>query len=139
MTRRGHSFKRGAGGEIELQINSPRSSPSAADTPSGGSQLAVPEAPEERWLGKTNVRSRVGLGKESFKRQSPVGVGVVDLGVQGRRKIGNFLFFAFCGVCLMLGLVKMFAGGWLGFYGILELGDYEVSGIWSLISTFFFC
>ena len=73
-----------------------------------------------------NLRFRIGLGKEMFKRQSSGG-GIVDLGFRERRKIGNFLFLAFCGVCLMLGVVKIFAGGWLGLAGVLEKGDFEVS------------
>lgn len=62
-----------------------------------------------------------------FKRQSPV-AGIVDLGFRERRRIGNLLFLAFCSVSLMLGIVKIFAGGWLGFNGLLEQqGEYQVS------------
>ncbi|ONK66100.1 uncharacterized protein A4U43_C06F4150 [Asparagus officinalis] len=130
VTRRGHSFKRGTSGgdrhEIELQINSPRS-----ESPAGGSPTAEATA-EERWQGNQqgrNLRFRIGLGREMFKRQSQV-AGIVDLGFRERRRIGNLLFLAFCGVCLMLGVVKIFAGGWLGFTGILEQqGEYrDLSG-----------
>lgn len=112
MTRRGQSVKKGTSGDrshdIELQINSPRSS-SACDSPSArspASEAAAVEEAGERWQGnqQRNVRFRE------------------------RRKIGNLLFLVFCSVCLVIGIVRISDGGWLGFNGIGERrGDYQVS------------
>ncbi|KAL0908384.1 hypothetical protein M5K25_022875 [Dendrobium thyrsiflorum] len=118
MTRRGQSFKRSGvnGGEIELQINSPRSSSDIA----GGSlsnEGAEPTSPmlaspvAERWHHGQNLRSRFGiqlLGKGVFKKPASA------LPFRDKRRLGNFLFLVFCGACLCLGVMKMFAGSWLG-------------------------
>jgi hypothetical protein len=114
MTRRANSFKRGGGGEIELQIGSPRSPrcdglgspPGDAAEPSGsgsGAGLLHHHQGQQHH----NLRFRL------FKR-SGSGGGAVEagLGIRERRKLGNMLFLAFCGVCLLLGVGKIWAGGW---------------------------
>ncbi|XP_020675046.1 O-fucosyltransferase 35-like [Dendrobium catenatum] len=115
MTRRGQSFKRSGvnGGEIELQINSPRSSPVSAggSLSNEGAEPTSPKLPSpvaERWHHGQNLRSRFGiqlLGKGVFKKRASA---------LHKRRLGNFLFLVFCSVCLCLGLMKMFAGSWLG-------------------------
>ncbi|WOL20205.1 hypothetical protein Cni_G29008 [Canna indica] len=120
MTRRTHSFKRAAGGsgEIELQINSPRT---ASDENSASPVAEAADSPSaavgERVQGgggavqlhhHQNLRFRLGvpiLGKKQH--------GAAELGFRERKKVANFLFLAFCGVCLVLGLVKIFAGRWI--------------------------
>ncbi|PKA47041.1 Uncharacterized protein AXF42_Ash011715 [Apostasia shenzhenica] len=127
MTRRGHSFKRsgGNGGEIELQINSPRSSyDSSGGSPLSGGDLASPlqsSSATERWHHGQNLRSRLGmqlLGKGVFKRP-------VELPFRDRRRLGNFVFLVFCGVCLWLGVMKMFASGWLGSLLVERAESYQ--------------
>ncbi|KAJ6826930.1 uncharacterized protein M6B38_369745 [Iris pallida] len=111
MTRRGHSFSRranGGGQEIELQISSsPRSPapPSSSENPSGGG----PPSPAE------NLRLRF-LVKDALKKRA------AGLGFRGRRRLGNLLFVAFCSACLVLGVVKIFAGGLVGFS---DKGEYS--------------
>lgn len=110
MTRRGQSFKRS---EVELQINSPRSPSTAGTSPVAE---AANDVMDER-KGNTNLRSRIVFRKQSFK----------DLGLLGlreRKKIGNFLFLTFCGVCLFLGVIKIFAGDWVG-YSLDSTGHYQ--------------
>ncbi|KAK3133441.1 hypothetical protein QOZ80_6AG0536580 [Eleusine coracana subsp. coracana] len=118
MTRRASSFKRGPGaGEVELQIGSPRSprsdgfgSPPADAAETSGSGAGVLHHHQSQ----QHLRFRL------FKRQGSGG-GAVDiglgLGIRERRKLGNVLFLAFCGVCLLLGLGKIWAGGWFALPG----------------------
>ena len=109
MTRRASSFKRGAGGEIELQIGSPRSPrcdglgspPSDSVEPSGGGLHHHHQSQHLRFR----------LFKPPVSGGSAVEVGL-GLGIRERRKLGNMLFLAFCGVCLLLGVAKILAGGW---------------------------
>ena len=128
MTRRAHSFKRGGNGEIELQINSPRSPGENPGSPAGeGAELP---AAVERWQGgghlhhNQNVRLGVPLlGKGLFKKHPG---GAAELGFRESRRIKNLLFFAFCSACFLLGIVKICAGGWLGLPGIKKSGRYQV-------------
>ncbi|KAL5201669.1 hypothetical protein ABZP36_036023 [Zizania latifolia] len=120
MTRRANSFKRGSGGDIELQISSPRSPRSEGI----GSPLA--ESSEASAGGGTggsghhHHQNQQHLRFRLFKRPgSGAGAGdvVLGLGIRERRKLGNLLFFAFCGVCLLLGVGKIWAGGWFALPG----------------------
>jgi hypothetical protein len=129
MTRRASSFKRGASGEIELQIGSPRSPrcdglgspPSDSVEPSGGGLLH-----HHHHQGQQNQHLRFRLFKP------PVGSGgsVVEvglgLGIRERRKLGNMLFLAFCCVCLLLGVAKILAGGWFALPGNDKDADLKV-------------
>lgn len=118
MTRRGHSFKRSGvnGGEIELQINSPRSSPdnSGGISFSEVSELASPtpkSSAAEWWQHGQNLRSRFGmplLGKGVFKKPAAA------LPFRDKKQLGNFVFLVFCSVCLCLGVMKMVFGCWFG-------------------------
>ncbi|KAL6220917.1 hypothetical protein ACLB2K_008670 [Fragaria x ananassa] len=114
MTRRAHSFKRNPfsssaannddGGfstqyEVDLQMNSPRSEIGAAGegfvTQSGG--------------GHVTQRAAV----RGFLRK-PIEAVVVEMGLRERKRLGHWMFFAFCGVCLFLGILKICATGWFG-------------------------
>ncbi|KAJ6812726.1 uncharacterized protein M6B38_277260 [Iris pallida] len=120
MTRRGHSFNRRTNGgqEVELQINSPRSPTPPSSAAGGGGvgdvPIGSPPPPAE------NLRMRF-LVKDVFKKRP------ADLGLRERKRIGNFLFFAFCSACLMLGVVKIFAGGMMGLSENLDLPDSQTS------------
>nr|QGN65432.1 growth regulator related protein [Oryza alta] len=136
MTRRANSFKRGSGGEIELQIGSPRS-------PRGdgiGSPLA--ESSSEASASSTaggglhhhhHHQSQQQLRFRLFKRPgSGAGAGevVLGLGIRERRRLGNLLFLAFCGVCLLLGVAKIWVGGWFALPGDdkdADLQDLSIS------------
>ncbi|GJM98679.1 hypothetical protein PR202_ga15708 [Eleusine coracana subsp. coracana] len=132
MTRRASSFKRGPGaGEVELQIGSPRSprsdgfgSPPADAAETSGSGAG----------GLHHHQTQQHLRFRLFKRQGSGG-GAVDiglgLGIRERRKLGNVLFLAFCGVCLLLGLGKIWAGGWFALPGDDTVSDLQTSGVWS--------
>ncbi|GMJ07301.1 hypothetical protein like AT5G35570 [Hibiscus trionum] len=106
MTRRTHSFKRinnsnnnnGSSGnnnlsvhhEIDLPINSPRSE-----------------------VGAVGSVSIDGLSqRKGFSKKQSVGSMVLDFGLKERKKLGHWMFFVFCGVCLFLGVFKICATGW---------------------------
>lgn len=105
MTRRAHSFKRTAGaggsngGEVELQINSPRSE-------------EVPEVVQVAKHVHHHVTQRVHVRGLLLKK--PLASIVEDLGLREKKRIGHWMFLLFCGVCLFMGVVKMCATGWLG-------------------------
>jgi hypothetical protein len=127
MTRRANSFKRG---EIELQIGSPRS-------PRGdgvGSPLAESSSASEASAGGGGAvhhhhhqSQQQQLRFRLFKRPgSGAGEVVLGLGIRERRRIGNLLFLAFCGVCLLLGVAKIWAGGWFALPGDDKDADLQV-------------
>lgn len=46
--------------------------------------------------------------------KKPIGSVIVELGLRERKKLGHWMFFLFCGMCLFLGLLKICATGWFG-------------------------
>lgn len=38
----------------------------------------------------------------------------VELGFREKKKLGHWMFFLFCGMCVFLGLLKICATGWFG-------------------------
>jgi len=106
MTRRAHSFKRntdsansnGGSGEVELQINSPRSEEGSEGVPVGRHS-------HNHVTQRVHVR---GLLKK------PLASIVEDLGFREKKKIGHLMFLVFCGVCIFIGVLKICATGWLG-------------------------
>ncbi|XP_042378773.1 O-fucosyltransferase 35-like [Zingiber officinale] len=122
MTRRTHSFKRAAAGsgDIELQINSPRTG--SAENP-GSPVRDTTESPSaataagERMQGgagsillhhhQQNLRFRLGVPILGKKQRGPV-----EMGSRESKKVANFLFLVFISVCLVLGVAKIFASGW---------------------------
>ncbi|XP_072953001.1 O-fucosyltransferase 35 [Typha angustifolia] len=130
MTRRTHSFKRtgnGGNGQIELQINSPRSPGEGTGSPLGDVAESPPAAAAvagHLHHHPSNLRFRLGvplLEKGLFKKH----VSAAEMGIRERKKLGNVLFLAFCGVCLFLGIVKICAGGWLGMTVIKKDGSFQ--------------
>ncbi|ESQ33253.1 hypothetical protein EUTSA_v10003786mg [Eutrema salsugineum] len=139
MTRRAQSFKRGGSGgsssnnthaggsisagdnstgtnhstlrvhhEIDLQLNSPRSeiaSGSGLD-PSSAFESAINR--KHQTYGQLRERVVKGLLRK------PMGSVVSELSLRERKKLGHWMFFAFCGVCLFMGVLKICATGWLG-------------------------
>ncbi|XP_020582394.1 LOW QUALITY PROTEIN: uncharacterized protein At1g04910-like [Phalaenopsis equestris] len=117
MTRRTNSFKRSIGNSSdELQIHSPRLSGDSSLRGSPTSDAAdLPSSPfdpkSERWHQGQNIRFRLAaplLGKSLFAKP------VAGLASRDRRRLGNYAFLVFCGVCLWIGVMKIIAGGWLG-------------------------
>lgn len=130
MTRRAQSFKRGGSGgsssnthvgdgnntstlrvhhEIDLPLNSPRSeivSGSSGSDLSGGFDSALNR--KHQTYGQLRERVVKGLLRK------PMGSVVSDFSLRERKKLGHWMFFAFCGVCLFLGVFKICATGWLG-------------------------
>ncbi|CAA7401264.1 unnamed protein product [Spirodela intermedia] len=126
MTRRAQSFKRGHSGgggsggvpEIELQINSPRSSCESPSSPLGDGAGDLERRQAAHLQGHQGVlRSRLPVpqlvGKGLLKK-SGLAVGA-EFVPRERRKLRNLMFFCFCGVCLLLGLAKICATRWVGF------------------------
>ena len=121
MTRRANSFKRG---EIELQVGSPRS-PRCDGLGSPPGDAAEPSAAGLHHHHQQNSNLRFRL----FKRPGS-GAGAIDaglgLGIRERRKLGNVLFLAFCSICLLLGLGKIWAGGWFALPADDKHADFQV-------------
>ncbi|CAL9027569.1 unnamed protein product [Prunus brigantina] len=132
MTRRAHSFKRNpntsanngsshgnsnsnnssgnvgfASGEyeIDLLLNSPRSEIGGNSVPGDGFDSVLERKQTH------HVSQRVAV--RGFLRK-PIGSVVVDLGLREKKQLGHWMFFAFCGVCLFLGILKICATGWFG-------------------------
>ncbi|XP_021640065.2 O-fucosyltransferase 35 isoform X2 [Hevea brasiliensis] len=87
--------------EINLQVNSPRSEHVEVFERQGHPQ---------------NVTQRIhgGVAKSLLNKKGGFGSAVVDLGFRERRRLGHWMFFVFCGVCLFLGVLKICANGWFG-------------------------
>ncbi|PIN23095.1 hypothetical protein CDL12_04186 [Handroanthus impetiginosus] len=126
MTRRAHSFKRNNNSNnnnnnssqsthnnnsnnsshhheiIDLQLNSPRS-----ETQVSGDG---PESLRPTYV--SSVAQRVHLRRKISSLS--VDLGGFGLGSKERKKLGQWMFLTFCGVCLFLGLFKICATGWFG-------------------------
>lgn len=127
MTRRAQSFKRGGSGgnstsnthiggdnnnnssstlrvhhEIDLPLNSPRSEISS-DPSSGGFESAMNR--KHQTYGQLRERVVKGLLRKPM---------VSEFSLRERKKLGHWMFFAFCGVCLFMGVFKICATGWFG-------------------------
>lgn len=131
MTRRAHSFKRNnnnnAGNanssnigsnnvsngnsnnsslsphlEIDLPINSPRS-----ETIDGF---------ERESHSRQNLSQRVhgGVLRILANKKGSIGSVILDFGFKERKKLGHWMFFFFCGLCLFLGVFKICLYGWFG-------------------------
>ncbi|XP_050383566.1 O-fucosyltransferase 35 [Argentina anserina] len=126
MTRRAHSFKRNpffsssaaaaagsnddGGGfstqyEVDLQMNSPRYEIGGGEGP----ESAAERKQQQGGGGQVTQRAAV----RGFLRK-PIGAVVVEMGLRERKRLGHWMFFAFCGVCLFLGILKICATGWFG-------------------------
>ncbi|CAI0387834.1 unnamed protein product [Linum tenue] len=96
----GASPRFGSGGdEIDLQITSPRS------------EVVVVDGFDRQHLVQ---RVHAGVARSSKKGGGGIGSVVRDFGFRERKKLGQWMFFVFCGVCLFLGVFKICAGGWFG-------------------------
>ncbi|KAL0410420.1 UNVERIFIED_CONTAM: O-fucosyltransferase 35 [Sesamum latifolium] len=130
MTRRAHSFKRNNNQNnnsnnnssnssqnthnsnsnssshhhevIDLQLNSPRS-----ETPVSGDG-----SDSLRPTHVSSVAQRVHLRRKISSLS--VDLGGFGLELKGRKKLGQWMFLMFCGVCLFLGVFKICATGWFG-------------------------
>ncbi|KMZ57273.1 Peptide-O-fucosyltransferase [Zostera marina] len=130
MTRRPNSFKRG-GGDTEVQIGIGANSPIESTTPCG--------SPIEEMVGDSNIEKKPNAGHQNLRfrlggvqflgTKKPDGL---DLGIkEDKKRLGNLMFVCFCGVCFMLGLLKIFATGWLGFARI----DQDTTGMSIALQT----
>lgn len=137
MTRRTHSFKRGnssgnahnngsskgGGGfdphyEIDVHLNSPRSEICGSPVSGDGFDVVL----ERKQTHHVNQRVHGGVLKNQPKKH--VGSAVLDLGLRERKKLGHWMFFVFCGVCLFLGVLKICATGWFG-SAIDRIGSHQ--------------
>ncbi|EPS70690.1 hypothetical protein M569_04066, partial [Genlisea aurea] len=135
MTRRALSFKRGngssianntsqsgAGGHhhevIDLHLSSPRS-----------------EIPVRDDFTDSLLPAHVAGFAQKLHSRKKVSFFSVDLGGSGlelkaKRKLGQWMFLMFCGMCIFLGVFKIFAAGWFG-YATERLGSNKYWEIWS--------
>ncbi|GLT74290.1 hypothetical protein SLA2020_460950 [Shorea laevis] len=121
MTRRAHSFKRGGNTQ-----NNAGSNNSGAGNNGSGNSLSVHheidlQLNSPRSEGRPNSVLADGLSQrvhggvvKSLLRKPGVGSMVFELGLRETRKLRHWMFFAFCGVCLFLGVFKICATWWLG-------------------------
>lgn len=133
MTRRAHSFKRnnnGSGtvnnGSTHNNSNSNSGNNCNAASLATHHEIDVPiNSPRSESVSDAGLTQRVHAGVvKSFlnSKKSGGGIGirtsiesvVGDLGFRGRKKLGQWMFFVFCGVCLFLGVFKICVSGWLG-------------------------
>ncbi|KAK4483690.1 hypothetical protein RD792_010891 [Penstemon davidsonii] len=127
MTRRAHSFKRTNNNSsqntsqnsnhnqeiTDLQLNSPRSEiPVSAD----GSESLRPAH-------VSGVAQRVHLRR----KMSSLSIDFGDLGLElkERKKLGQWMFLMFCGVCFFMGVFKICAIGWFGSAIDHRVGDNQ--------------
>ncbi|KAK4396852.1 O-fucosyltransferase 35 [Sesamum angolense] len=87
---------------IDLQLNSPRS-----ETPVSGDG-----SDSLRPTHVSSVAQRVHLRRKISSLS--VDLGEFGLELKGRKKLGQWMFLMFCGVCLFLGVFKICATGWFG-------------------------
>ncbi|CAN1337883.1 O-fucosyltransferase 35 [Linum perenne] len=86
----------GSGAEqINLQINSPRSE-----------VVVVDGFDRQHLVQRVHAKSRKGGGG--------IGSAVKEFGLRERKKLGQWMFFVFCGICLFVGVFKICAGGCFG-------------------------
>ncbi|CAA0807153.1 O-fucosyltransferase family protein [Striga hermonthica] len=87
---------------IDLHITSPRSE---APVSGDGSESLRPAH-------VSSLAQRVHLRKKIASLS--VELGDFGLELKGKRKLGQWMFFMFCGVCLFMGVFKICATGWFG-------------------------
>ncbi|XP_022732527.1 uncharacterized protein At1g04910-like [Durio zibethinus] len=122
MTRRAHSFKRNNGNsQTTNSTNNAVGSSNGNNNGSNGNNLSLHH---EIDLQLNSPRSEIGAvasvsieglsQRKGLLRKPSVGSMVFDFGLKERKKLGHWMFLVFCGVCLFLGVFKIFATGWFG-------------------------
>lgn len=71
------------------------------------------------------------------KKGGDVGSVVVDLGLRERKKLGQWMFFLFCGVCLFMGVFKICASGWFG-SALERAASNQVNSLYASVYIVFF-
>ncbi|GMH18104.1 hypothetical protein Nepgr_019945 [Nepenthes gracilis] len=102
--------------EIDLMLSSPRSD-SASTAVSADGIESLQERKQTHHHGTLNLRVPHGGGVVRSLLNRPVGstaVSVVKLGLRERKRLGQWMFFLFCGVSLFLGIFKICANGLFG-------------------------
>ncbi|XP_051131812.1 O-fucosyltransferase 35 [Andrographis paniculata] len=97
---------------IDLQLNSPRSETPVAGDGSEHFRTAHASSVAQR----PHLRRRISY--------LSVDLGEFGLELKGKKKLGQWMFFMFCGVCLFLGVFKICATGWFG-SAIERLGNNQ--------------
>jgi len=97
--------------EIDL-LTSPRSDSAASPVSGDGFDGLIEKKQNQNHFGFLN--HRVTVNKKVLGGGSTTVGAVVELGLRERRKLGQWMFFFFCGVCLLLGVFKIFFGGLVG-------------------------
>ncbi|KAL2945105.1 O-fucosyltransferase 35 [Bienertia sinuspersici] len=97
--------------EIDLIINSPRSESANAPISADGFDSFVEKKPTHNHFGL--LSHRVKKPPSTVLGSATVG-SVVELGFRERKRLGQWMFFFFCGVCLLLGIFRILEGGLFG-------------------------
>ncbi|CAI9100712.1 OLC1v1037870C1 [Oldenlandia corymbosa var. corymbosa] len=131
MTRRAHSFKRNNHANInsqatqngvssnnntngslgEHEINLPLYSPRSETHSRGNSADGLEGILEKKQTRLGKLTQRVHLNRKIGSLNVEFGLG---LELKERKKLGQWMFFAFGGICLFLGILKFCANGWFG-------------------------
>ncbi|KAF3795331.1 Uncharacterized protein EJ110_NYTH05402 [Nymphaea thermarum] len=131
MTRRGHSFK--ANHDLELQLHSPRSEISGHKHNSHHHHPGGDSEPQARTTSCCNATTSVSDGGNpnsyhhwyAYHQRHLFGRGLlkksyspslVDFGVRafGKKRLSRLIFYALCGACLFLGILKISTLFWNG-------------------------
>ena len=103
--------------EIDVHIGSPRSEMGTSPVSPDGFD-STSSALERKHHHLHHVSHRVNIHGSStsslIKGFLLNKSGVVELGFRGKKKLGHWMFFLFCGMCVFLGLLKICATGWFG-------------------------
>ncbi|XVF48903.1 hypothetical protein PTKIN_Ptkin03bG0225700 [Pterospermum kingtungense] len=123
MTRRAHSFKRNNNGSNAQTTAGTSTVCSGNGSNNNGSSNSL-SLHHEIDLPLNSPRSEVGAvasvsieglsQRKGLWRKPSVGSMVLEFGLKERKKLGHWMFFVFCGVCLFLGVFKICATGWFG-------------------------
>ncbi|XP_027175103.1 LOW QUALITY PROTEIN: O-fucosyltransferase 35 [Coffea eugenioides] len=93
--------------EINVQLNSPRSENYSNANSGDGFDSSV----EKRQTRLGNLTQRVHSKRKIGSFGMDFGLG---LELKGKVKVGQWMFFLFCGLCLFLGILKFCVSGWFG-------------------------
>lgn len=100
-------------------LNSPRSEVNSNSVSDDGFDSFV----EKKQSHLSKLTQRVHLKKNIGSFNVDFGLG---LGFKGKRKLGHWMFWVFCGACFFLGVLKFCINGWFG--SAIEKGVYDQVG-----------
>ncbi|KAL1547824.1 O-fucosyltransferase 35 [Salvia divinorum] len=122
MTRRAHSFKRNNANTSNNSNNNNNSNSSQSNQSSSNQHEAIDlnlNSPRSESPVAADAAAHVSTAAQRVHLRRKISSLSVDLGefgieLKGKRKLGQWMFLMFCGMCLFLGVFKICATGWFG-------------------------